>query len=69
MILPNATLISSSLTNLTHGNNWQRQSVMVGVSYDSDADQVTRLLLECARNCKKGMKVPAPYVLFKNFSE
>ena len=69
VIIPNATLISSSLTNLTHGNNWQRQSVMVGVSYDSDADQVTRLLLECARNCKKVMKVPAPYVLFKNFSE
>ena len=69
VIIPNATLISSSLTNLTHGNNWQRQSVMVGVSYDSDADQVTRLLLECARSCKKVMRVPAPYVLFKNFGE
>ena len=69
VIIPNATLISSSLTNLTHGNNWQRQSVLVGVSYDSDADQVTRLLLECARSCKKVMRVPAPYVLFKNFGE
>lgn len=69
VIIPNATLISSSLTNLTHGNNWQRQTIAVGVSYDSDAEQVTKLLLECARSCKKVMKVPAPYVLFKNFGE
>ena len=69
VIIPNATLISSSLTNLTHGNNWQRQTIAVGVSYDSDAEQVTKLLLECARSCKKVMKVPVPYVLFKNFGE
>lgn len=67
VIIPNATLISSSLTNLTHGNNWQRQIITVGVSYDSDAEMVTKLLLECARSCKKVMKVPAPYVIFKDF--
>ena len=69
LIIPTATLISSSLTSLTHGNNWQRQTIAVVVSYDSDAEQVTKLLLECARSCKKVMKVPAPYVLFKNFGE
>ncbi len=67
VIIPNATLISSSLVNLTHGNNWQRQTVAVGVSYDSDADMVTKLLLECARSCKKVAKIPAPYVVFKEF--
>lgn len=67
VIIPNATLISSSLTNLTHGNNWQRQKIVVGVSYDSDAEMVTKLLLECAKSSKKVMKVPAPYVLFKDF--
>jgi small-conductance mechanosensitive channel len=69
VIIPNATLISSSLVNLTHGNNWQRQTVAVGVSYDSDAERVTQLLLECARSCKKVAKVPAPYVIFKNFGD
>ena len=68
VIIPNATLISSSLVNLTHGNNWQRQTVMVGVSYDSDAEQVTQILLECAKACKKVAKVPAPYVIFKEFA-
>ena len=67
VIIPNATLISSSLTNLTHGNNWTRQSVTVGVAYGSDVNRVTEILLECARNNKKILKVPAPYVLFQNF--
>lgn len=68
VIIPNATLISSSLVNLTHGNNWQRQTVAVGVSYDSDAEQVTQILLECAKACKKVAKVPTPYVIFKEFA-
>ncbi|MBP3687113.1 MAG: mechanosensitive ion channel family protein [Alphaproteobacteria bacterium] len=68
VIIPNATLISSSLVNLTHGNNWQRQSILVGVSYDSDADLVTKLLLECVKSSKKVAKVPQPYVVFKDFA-
>ena len=69
VIIPNATLISSSLTNLTHGNNWTRQSVKVGVAYGSDVEKVTEILLECARNNKKVLKVPAPYVLFQDFGD
>lgn len=67
VIIPNATLLSSSLTNLTHGNNWTRQAVKVGVAYGSDVQKVTEILLECARNSKKVLKVPAPYVIFKDF--
>lgn len=67
VIIPNATLISSSLVNLTHGNNSQRQSVVVGVSYDSDVDKVTALLMECAKSHRKVLKNPAPMVLFKDF--
>ena len=67
VIIPNATLISSSLVNLTHGDNWQRQSIFVGVSYDADVEKVTALLIECARSNKRVTKVPAPVVLFKDF--
>lgn len=67
VIIPNATLISSSLVNLTHGDNWQRQSILVGVSYDSDVEQVTKLLIECAKSHKRVVKVPAPMVIFKDF--
>lgn len=67
VIIPNATLISSSVTNLTHGDNISRQSVSVGVSYGSNPEQVKEILLECARSSKNVMKSPAPYVLFKDF--
>lgn len=67
VIIPNATLLSSSLVNLTHGDKWQRQSVVVGVSYDSDVEKVSALLLECAKENKKVARVPAPAVLFKDF--
>lgn len=68
VIIPNATLLSSSLINLTHGNNWTRQTVKVGVAYGSDVNKVTEILLECARSNKKVLKVPAPYVLFADFN-
>ncbi len=67
VIIPNATLISSALINLTHGNNWTRQAVSVGVAYGTDVNKVTDILLECARNNKKVLKTPAPYVIFKDF--
>lgn len=67
VIIPNATLISSALINLTHGNNWTRQSININVAYGSDVNLVTEILLDCARNNKKILKTPAPYVLFQNF--
>ncbi len=67
VIIPNATLLSSSIINLTHGNNWTRQTIKVGVAYGSDVKKVTEILLDCAKNSKKVLKNPAPYVLFQNF--
>lgn len=67
VIIPNATLISSTVTNKTHGDNMSRQSVAVGVAYGSDVEKVTKILLECANEHRLVMKTPAPYVLFKDF--
>ncbi len=67
IIIPNATLLSSSVTNLTHANNWSRQSVNIGVAYGSDVKRVTEILLEIAAKNKYVLKNPAPYVLFKDF--
>lgn len=69
VIIPNATLLSSSVTNLTHGNNWSRQSLTVGVAYGTDPVKVTNVLLECAKAHKRVLKNPAPYVLFKDFGD
>ena len=67
VIIPNATLLSTSVTNLTHGNNWMRFTVAVGVAYGSDTKRVKEILLECAAAHKKVLKKPEPYVLFQNF--
>ena len=67
VIVPNATLLSSSVINMTHGNNWTRLSVSVGVAYGSDTEKVKEILLECALNHPKVLKKPAPYVLFTDF--
>ncbi len=67
VIIPNATLLSTPVTNLTHSNNWSRQSVTVGVAYGTDPHKVTDILIECAKSNKKVLKNPAPYVLFKDF--
>lgn len=67
VIIPNATLLSTSVTNLTHGNNWMRFKVAVGVAYGSNTQRVKEILLECAATHKKVLKKPEPYVLFQNF--
>lgn len=67
LIIPNADLLSNTVINLTHGNNWSRQSVKVGVAYGSDTHKVKEILLECAREHKKVLRKPEPYVIFKDF--
>ena len=44
-----------------------RQTVKVGVSYNSDPEKVKQILLECANEHKNILKTPAPYVLFTDF--
>lgn len=67
VIIPNATLISSTVTNKTHDDPISRQSLSVGVAYGSDVEKVKKILLECAAEHKLVMRNPAPYVLFKDF--
>jgi len=67
IIIPNATLISNSVTNLTHENNWARHAIKVGVAYGSNVELVKEILLECAKSHKLVLKNPAPYVLFQDF--
>ena len=69
VIIPNATLLSNSVTNMTHGNNWTRFNVSVGVAYGSDVEKVKQILLECAAANRKVARKPEPYVLFQDVGE
>lgn len=48
LIIPNATLVQSTVKNLTLADSEFRLRVTVGVSYDSDMERVKRLLTEVA---------------------
>ncbi len=67
VIIPNANLLSTTVTNLTHSNNAARLAVTVGVAYGSDTRLVEKILLECANAHKRVQKKPEPYVVFKDF--
>lgn len=69
VIIPNSHMLSNSVTNRTHLNNWARYTIKVGVAYGSDVERVKQILLECAALNPKAAKKPAPYVLFQNFGE
>lgn len=69
IIIPNADLLSTTVTNLTHNDSWGRLDIGIGVAYGSDTRKVAEVLLEVAEGQKKVLKKPAPYVIFKNFGE
>ncbi len=69
VIIPNSTVLSNSVTNLTHEDNRVRYSIKVGVAYGTDVEKVKNILLECAAAHPKVSKKMAPYVLFQDFGE
>lgn len=69
LIIPNADLVSSPVTNWTHKNVLGRLEVAVGVAYGSDVELVKETLLEIARAHPMVNAHPEPFVVFKNFGD
>ncbi|MFK7942932.1 MAG: DUF3772 domain-containing protein [Paracoccaceae bacterium] len=67
MFVPNADLISGTVTNWTHANSHGRLIVPVGVAYGSDVRKVEEILLEVAQAHTMLMRRPGPYVVFQGF--
>lgn len=67
VVVPNSKLVNDQVINWTHNNTPTRFVVNVGVSYSSDIDQVTSLILETIKNHPKVLNDPAPSVQFKDF--
>ncbi len=67
VIVPNSELISSSVINLTHQNALGRLLIPIGVSYDSDPEQVRAILERVAKNCDLILPYPEPSVSFDEF--
>ncbi len=67
VIIPNAEIISTSVTNLTHRDRYGRVEVGVGVAYGSDVKKVREILLDIAEKNNRVSDDPAPAVVFRDF--
>ncbi|MDR1026020.1 MAG: mechanosensitive ion channel [Lactobacillus sp.] len=69
VIIPNATILSSDLINMTWHDKLGRAEIKVGVAYGTDLQKVESILLDIASQHPKVTKKPAPYVVFTGFGE
>ena len=67
VIVPNSNLISETVNNWYHNDTLGRVRIIIGVSYDSDPEQVREILLKCARQTERVVQYPEPFVVFQNF--
>ena len=69
VVVPNADLVSTQVTNWTLSHRRARLIIPVGVEYGSDVLLVKETLIECAMASSKVLKMPRPQVLFLRFGE
>ena len=67
VIIPNAELLSGAVVNWTHKDRQGRIEIAVGVAYGSDTELVRDILLECARADPRVLRLPEPFVVFRDF--
>lgn len=69
LIIPNADLVTSQVTNWTLTHRQVRIHIPVGVAYGSDVPLVMESLKACASANAKVSKTPEPEALFMGFGE
>ncbi len=68
-IVPNETLIGSTVQNQTYSDSRLRLSTTVGVAYDSDVDLAMRLMVEAAAAHPRVLAEPGPKVFLTQFAD
>jgi small-conductance mechanosensitive channel len=68
-LLPNESLITGAVVNHTYTDPATSLSLPVTVSYNTDLDRATQVLLDCARIQARVLTDPAPKVLVRSLGE
>ena len=69
IIVPNHKLVTQSVYNFTQNHKATRESVSVGVAYESDVNKVKQLLVDIALSHQLILAKPEPFVFFEDFGE
>lgn len=69
VVVPNNNLIANDLINWTHTDNIKRIEIIVGTSYNSDPNEVLKVLLGIATENSQVLKTPPPRAYFIEFGE
>jgi len=69
IIVPNSDFISKQLINWTYSGNTVRIKISVPVSYASDPDLVSELLMSVAKEEAGVLEIPAPTVRLSSFGD
>ncbi|HUA15147.1 MAG TPA: mechanosensitive ion channel domain-containing protein [Verrucomicrobiae bacterium] len=69
IIVPNSEFINQRVTNWTANDRRVRIALTVGVSYESDPQNVRGVILSVARNHPDVLPEPGPEVVFLDFGE
>ena len=67
ILIPNSELISGTVKNWTLRGPLGRIAINIGVSYDSDPEEVQQLLLSAARTHPAVLDYPEPFVVLVDF--
>ncbi|MCB0657570.1 MAG: mechanosensitive ion channel [Saprospiraceae bacterium] len=67
IIIPNSKLVVNNVVNFSNNNEPSRFQIPVGVSYKSDVQLVTKILLQAAEEQKEVLDMPPPSVHFTDF--
>jgi len=69
ILVPNSSFLEKNIVNWTLADPKVRAHVTVGVVYGSPVREVEQLLLQAAGEREKVMRVPEPFVLFRDFGD
>ena len=68
IIMPNSSIMSGSITNIT-ANDTRRVDMVVGVSYSDDLDKVQNIILEILNADERVLKDPEPQVVVAELAD